>query len=117
MNELEEQRETEEIVEDILKKDEELEEIEVTAYDRSNYIKSWNKQFEEVIKSDEITKPERVLFKDDTELDKLIIKKKILDKKIIAHIEKVIRTHRNQEAVKLAQTKPIEPVKFKPEFE
>jgi hypothetical protein len=94
-----------------------VEEIEITAYDRNNYFKSWNKQFEKVIKTDEISTEERNLLKKDPEFDKLILEKKTTDRKIIAYIEKVIRENRTQEAVKLSQIKPIKAAEFKEPFE
>jgi hypothetical protein len=93
------------------------EEIEVTARMRGQYKKVWKKQYEVVTYKDDMSDEEYAVFKNDTYFDELIIAAKKADKEIIDYMNFKLNQIREQAAIKLSQIKPVEPVKFKEEFE
>jgi LPS O-antigen subunit length determinant protein (WzzB/FepE family) len=91
--------------------------IEVTASDIRKYKTGWKNQYKEVTYIDELSKEENAAFKGDSEFERLILDVKMAEDEVYTYMNKKIRDLRIEQAVKIAQIKPIKEPDWKEPFE
>jgi hypothetical protein len=93
-----------------------LSENELTASDIRKYKTGWKNQHKEVTYTDELSKEENALFKDDPEFEGYILDVKNAESQVYRYMDMKIAEYRNGLVEKIAQIKPIKAAEFKDTF-